>query len=159
MSTSPPTRTNLQKTPIPPAPTRSNNFHKILLPFSGKPWFGACDQYGNGHLIRERPGSHQPTDPETFEELCDGVIAGVALPDDKGMLIVRRPDSTSKPKVAIARVSSGPRNTRVQVRPWTQVERSFDGDKCGVCVAKSRDAVVLFTCHLDGFLMRKIMAI
>ena len=155
MKTCPPVRYSLQRCYKDAAPNQSVNFGKILVAFSNKPWFIACDQYGRAFVIRKRgdPGVWHP--PELIGEPCDGIVAGVALPSDLGVIFVRRPDATSNLRVETARVPDVPGEGSTQVRPWAEVERSFDGGKCGLSVTSSIEGIFVLTCRLDGYLARK----
>jgi hypothetical protein len=155
MTTRPPTRYSLQRSLIPAAPNQSSNFRKILVAFCNKPWFIACDQYGHAFVIRRRGDPTKFHPPEPIGESCDGVIAGAAVPNDLGVIFVRRPDGTSKLRIETARVPEVPGEGSTQIRAWVEVERSFDGEKCGLSMTNGSEDVFFLTCHLDGNLIRK----
>lgn len=158
MKTRHPVRYSLQRWRKDAAPNQSSNFGKILVAFSNKPWFIACDQYGKAFVIRKRGDPNVSHLPEVIGEPCDGVIAGAALPSDLGVIFVRRPDATSNLRMETVRVHDVPGEGRTQVRPWAEVERSFNGGKCGLSVTSGSEGVFVLTCHLDGYLARKIYA-
>lgn len=155
MKTRHPVRYSLQRCRKDAAPNQSSNFRKMLVAFSNKPCFIACDQYGKAFVIRKRGDPNDIHPPELIGELCDGVVAGAAVPGDLGVIFVRRPDATSNLRIEIARVPDVPGEGSTQVRPRVEVERSFDGGKCGLSVTSGSEGVFFLTCHLDGYLVRK----
>lgn len=154
MTTQPRTQKSLQKKRLPEPPSRSLNFRKQLIAFCDKPWFAACDQYGNACLVRPKrvPGI---LPPEPFGITCDGAVAGASIPDGQGVIFVRRPDGTSNLRVEVARVVDVSAESGVQLKPWVRLDRPFDGETCGLSVCTTGNGVYFLTCHLDGILVRK----
>jgi hypothetical protein len=158
MKTQPATRKSLQKSRLPEWPSRSLHFRKQLIAFCDKPWFAACDQYGNACLVR--PKVDPKDDPkgllsEPFGVTCDGAVAGTSIPDGQGVIFVRRPDGTSNLRVEVARVVDVPGESGVQLKAWVRIDRPFDGETCGLSVYNANNSVYFLTCHLDGVLVRK----
>jgi hypothetical protein len=160
MRTEPRSRKSLQKSRLPETPSRSLNFRKQLIAFCDKPWFAACDQYGNACLVRPkgdpRPrGDPKILPPEPFDVTCDGAVAGASIPDGQGVIFVRRPDGTANHRVEVARVVDVPAKSSVQLKAWGRLDRPFDGETCGLSVCNANNGVYFLTCHLDGILVRK----
>jgi hypothetical protein len=154
MKTQPRIRKSLQKSRLPEPPSRSLDFRKQLIAFCDKPWFAACDQYGNTCLVRPK-GDPRVLPPEPFDVTCDGVVAGASIPDGQGVIFVRRPDGTSNLRVEVARVVDVPAEGGIQLKAWVRLDRPFDGETCGLSVCTADNGVYFLTCHLDGILVRK----
>ena len=154
MRTQPSTRKSLQKSRLPEPPSRSLHFRKQLIAFCDKPWFAACDQYGNAYLVRPT-GDTKILPPEPFDVTCDGAVAGTSIPDGQGVIFIRRPDGTLNLRVEVARVVDVPAKSSVQLKAWVRLDRPFDGETCGLSVCNANNGVYFLTCHRDGILVRK----
>jgi hypothetical protein len=126
-----------------------------LLPFHQEPRFAAIDGFGRSWLIR--CGGQK--EPDAFENLCEGSVAGAAVPTDNEVLILCKIHGIARHRVDLAQLSPGDGPVpipRITLRALTQLDTPFDAFKCGLAVVADVSGIRLLTIHYDGSLVRRL---